>query len=192
MPPKKSAAAKGKKKGAAKKKPEPEPSPHSSGEDSGRSPTPPPVEDVETSDVGQKKKRARTEPVVLSEEQELDMCDWLKTNSFLYTKGEKLFKDTNKKLRTWSVKGAEFGLTGPALKTWYLSIRTKLGKLTIDKSGAAVRDNTDREKFFLDQFGFLKAHITRVASRTPVSVSINHIKIYHVYYCTDCSKVTFV
>ena len=44
-------------------------------------------------------------------------------------------------------------------------MRTQFGKLLQKKSGDGDREYTDREKWIMSQFSFLKNHIVRVASR---------------------------
>ena len=64
----------------------------------------------------------------------------------LYTKSMKEYKDTAKKIDLWNSKAAELDLeSGPLLKTWYESVRTKVGKLSDKKSGSATKDMTDRD-----------------------------------------------
>ena len=58
------------------------------------------------------------------------------------------------------------------LKTWYESIRTKVGKIHDTKSGSAAKVKTDRDVFILAHFGFLVTHICRVKGRTAVSLSL--------------------
>ena len=44
-------------------------------------------------------------------------------------------------------------------------MRTQFGKLIQKKSDDAAREHTDREKWVLTKFAFLRSHIVRVASR---------------------------
>ena len=128
-----------------------------------------------TATAAKKKKKS----LVLSDEQEMELADWLKENPMLYTKSMKEYKDTAKKIDLWNSKAAELDLeSGPLLKTWYESVRTKVGKLSDKKSGSATKDMTDRDTFLMQNFGFLASHIARVKGRPACSVSIN----LH-YYC---------
>ena len=128
-----------------------------------------------TATAAKKKKKS----LVLSDEQEMELADWLKENPMLYTKSMKEYKDTAKKIDLWNSKAAELDLeSGPLLKTWYESVRTKVGKLSDKKSGSATKDMTDRDTFPMKNFGFLASHIARVKGRPACSVSIN----LH-YYC---------
>jgi len=166
----------------AKKKITP-PSPSSSGGDddvvqvgekSPRDPTPPPESPAHSQDSSKApaRKRQKVPAVDLTDEQEIDMSDWLKTNNYLYTKGTKKYKNTQMKNHEWEKKGTELGVDHNGLFTWYESIRTKVGKLTDDKSGSAARQLTDRDQFILDHFRFLADHIVRQPTRSGISVSI--------------------
>lgn len=123
-----------------------------------------------TATAAKKKKKS----LVLSDEQEVELADWLKENPMLYTKSMKEYKNTAKKIDLWNSKAAELDLeSGPMLKTWYESVRTKVGKLSDKKSGSATKDMTDRDTFLMQNFGFLASHIARVKGRPACSVSIN-------------------
>jgi len=123
------------------------------------------------------KRKKRIQALVLTEDQEQGLSEWLKVNTFIYNKKVKQFRDSKRKLIFWDEKAAELGVDAPGLKTWYDSIRTKVGKITVMKSGSAVRELTERDQFLMDNFSFLKDHISRVPSRQGVSVSISHITI---------------
>ena len=126
--------------------------------------------------------------LVLSDEQEMELADWLKENPMLYTKSMKEYKDTARKIDLWNSKAAELDLeSGPLLKTWYESVRTKVGKLSDKKSGSATKDMTDRDTFLMQNFGFLASHIARVKGRPACSVSIN----LH-YYCDFSSHFYYM
>ena len=62
------------------------------------------------------------------------------------------------------------GLDVKQLHTWYESVRSKIGKLTDRKSGSATKELSDRDKYLLDKFGFLKDHIVRQPSRVGSSL----------------------
>lgn len=94
-----------------------------------RSPSPPPGDgDDEIEPLVKRKKKMAT---ILTEVQEIELKDWLLLNPMLYTKGMKEYRNTPKKIRMWELKAQEYGLESVAmLKTWYESIRTKVGKIT--------------------------------------------------------------
>ena len=77
-----------------------------------------------------KKRRAR--PVNLSEAQEDSLVEWIRENPLLYSKGLKEYKDTGKKTKLWIDKAREMDIEGGAtLITWYESMRTRYGKLSM-------------------------------------------------------------
>ena len=56
--------------------------------------------------------------LVLSDEQEMELGDWLKENPMLYTKTMKVYKDMAKKIHLWNSKAAELDVeSGSVLKT---------------------------------------------------------------------------
>ena len=72
----------------------------------------------------------------------------------------------------WNMKAAELDVeSGKLLTTWYESVRTRVGKLSDQKSGSAVVAMTDRDKFIMQHFGFLSTHISRVKGTAACSVS---------------------
>lgn len=142
-----------------------------------RSPTPPPQAEE------QQQKKERKKSLVLSEEQELSVSEWLREHPYLYTKTMMLYKDTAKKVRLWDMKAEELGVcNGPQLRTWYESVRTRVGKVSDKKSGSARVELTERDTFIMLNFGFLSSHISRMRGRTACSVSIVTVIISHA--CT--------
>lgn len=131
--------------------------------------------------VAPKKKKVIYTP--LTEEQEISMKDFLVLHPQIYSKGMKAYKDAEKKKALWQEKAEELGVeSGPILRKWYESVRTKVGKLFDVKSGSSRRERTERDRFMMDTFGFLMEHITRVRGRTlgPVSIIID-----------ICNNITF-
>ena len=148
-----------------------------------RGPTPPsepvqePVQEpdlqADIPDLRQGEKRKQEKPIILSEDHEADMADWLKGHPEFYTKGSREFKDSQKKKRLWELKATELGYTYDQLYKWYTSTRTRVGKLLQTVSGQEVdRSKTDRDKFLVKTFTFLKSHIVRQPARVARSVSI--------------------
>lgn len=119
-----------------------------------------------------RKKAAAVEKLHLPDDQEIEIADWLKTNDFIYRKGNRNFRDTQMKTKRWTEKALELNVPLAGLMTWYDSIRTKVGKLTKDKSGQATSSLSDRDAFIMTNFRFLQDHIIRMTSRTAFSVSI--------------------
>ncbi|XP_041377838.1 uncharacterized protein LOC121390155 [Gigantopelta aegis] len=93
------------------------------------------------------------------------------SNPFLYTKQLKEYKDTQRKTRVWAEKAAELGLeSGTLLRTYYESVRTKVGKITDTKSGSSTKDLTERDNFIMTNSSFLQTHISRMRGRTAISL----------------------
>ena len=63
------------------------------------------------------------------------MAEWLKSFDFIYVKGRERYKDSNMKKRIWAEQAKKLGLEVRTLMTWYDSVRSKVGKLTEEKSG---------------------------------------------------------
>ena len=76
-----------------------------------------------------------------------------------------------KKLNNVSNVYFNFYIVGDQIYQWYMGRRTVFGKLTAEKSGDGAREYTDREKWIMDKFSFLKGHITRLTGRNIASVS---------------------
>lgn len=128
---------------------------------------------------GKKKRKKRGETVSLTEEQEMNVIEWLKDKEqrFLFDKHERDYIDTSKKQKKWEEKATEMEIPLEKLMTWYESIRTRYGKLTKEvdkeaKSGAgAPKRKTARAEWILSNLAFLKEHINRQPSRQSCSVS---------------------
>jgi hypothetical protein len=86
-----------------------------------------PTQEDENIDQGSSKtaKKQKSPPLLLSEEQEEALADWLKNHDFLFVKGRKEFKNTSMKNGLWQTKADELNIDKKALYTWYESIRTK-------------------------------------------------------------------
>ena len=115
-------------------------------------------------------KKCRKANLNLTDDNEEDIVDWIKNNELLYNKGLKSYKDTQKKSRLWGLKAKEFGLEAKDLQTWYESMRTRFGRLSVRKSGDGAREITERDQWILTSFNFLSRHIVRIASRQGVSI----------------------
>lgn len=117
-------------------------------------------------------KKRRKKPLVLTEDQEIEMAEWLLNHPFVYTKSMKEYKNISKKNRLWDNKAEELDVeSSDILKTWYGSMRTRIGKITEKKSGSAKKDLTERDTFLMQHFRFLTTHISRVKARPACSVS---------------------
>lgn len=59
------------------------------------------------------------------------------------------------------------------LQTWMTNMRTRYAKLIHTKSGQGVKVFTDRDKWIMEAFAFLRCHIVRCQTRTSkVSVGV--------------------
>jgi hypothetical protein len=110
--------------------------------------------------------------MIMSEDDEAKIAEWLRDTPCLFQKTLKAFKDASHKSLLWQEKAKELGLeSGPILKTWHDFIRTRVGKLHKEKSGSATKDRCDRDKFIFN-FSFLADHITKMMGRTAFTVSM--------------------
>ena len=76
-------------------------------------------------------------------------------------KKAKIFADTAKKM----------GKTVIQVQTWYKTMRTKFGKLTADgPSGRGKKNLTSKDKWILNRFDFLRAHIVSSAGKEVSSI----------------------
>ncbi|XP_066980090.1 uncharacterized protein [Macrobrachium rosenbergii] len=114
---------------------------------------------------GQKKNPS----VILSEENERLVGEWLETEAeFIYNKGLTAYKDKAKVWRAFEEKGQLLvpPVSGCEVRTWFTSLRSRFGRLMAEKNGQGTgRRLTDREKWILNIFHFLKLHI--VHQRKP-------------------------
>ena len=129
-----------------------------------------------------RKKAEKAASADLSEQQEIDMSQWLQERPYFYHKGHKKFRETHLKSREWEQKAVELKTTSESLHVWHDSVRTKLGKLTKLVSGSEARQHTDRDNFLLQHFSFFKEHIVRKPGRLAVSVSMQcQLMIYTLH-----------
>ena len=113
-----------------------------------------------------KTKRKRNFGLILSQNQEVDLAEWIRANPMLYVRTMTAFKDGKKKKDLWADKAEEMEVeSGEMLMTWYRSIRTRISKMLKEesKSGATYMKRTDRDKFIDSNFSFLRECISRSA-----------------------------
>eukprot|EP00057_Strongylocentrotus_purpuratus_P021220 XP_011675694.1 PREDICTED: uncharacterized protein LOC105443788 [Strongylocentrotus purpuratus] len=178
----------------AKKDPPPNPSPPASESDEGnestRVTTPQPSEPTLEKAIKRQPsnqpcpKRKKTPALHLSEEQEQDVADWYRSHELLYNRRMKEYKQANMKTRLYEEKAASLDppCTAKQLKVWIDSMRTSVGKLTKKKSGQEAKEYTDRERWILENFGYLTDHIKRVGSEKrkqggQVCLGIRHLNL---------------
>ena len=76
-----------------------------------------------------------------------------------------------KKNKLWNDQAKEINKDMEMLQIWYRSLRTRYGCLLKKKSGDRAAEFTERDKWILSIFSFLRAHIYDAKKRTTVSVS---------------------
>lgn len=82
------------------------------------------------------------------------MADWVGDNTILYDKRRRDYKNTTLRDNLWADKAAEMDVPRDVLYPWYLSMRTRYGKLYEGgTSGSAAREYTEREKWIMEAFG---------------------------------------
>jgi len=128
-------------------------------------------EDEEEEEGSQSQILKKRQCVTLDQEVEEALIDWIKSHRFFYDKSVIDYRKFQEKGDLWAAKAKELGITLKELKKWYLSLRTRFGKLSKTKSGQGAPKVTQREQWILDQFAFLRSHIYRQPSRVSCSVS---------------------
>lgn len=122
-------------------------------------------EEEEAERLWARKRRKKNPSVLLSDESERFVAQWLETEGeFIYNKGLSAYKDKQKVAQAFQELGAKLSppISGPDLKTWFTSLRSRYGRLTHTKSGQGTgRRLTEREQWILSLFRFLKPHIVR-------------------------------
>lgn len=114
--------------------------------------------EVELEDSDEEEETFRKVPA-LSQATEQALVDFLRDHALFYDRGLSEFKNSKKKDRLFEEKAAELGLTANAIKLWYRSQRTMLGKILKKKSGPGMKALTGRQKWCYNRFGFLISHI---------------------------------
>ena len=118
-----------------------------------------------TKDRAPKKRRRVIKPMLLSEEVERQLGDWLEFEvTYIYDKKDQRHMNKDLVNATWDTKAKSLTppLTMEELKKLFDSIRTRFGKLSAGgKSGQGAPQVTDREKWILNTFLFLRPHIVR-------------------------------
>ena len=120
------------------------------------------------------KRKKKSPPVIISEENERTIARWLEANDYIYDKGNRHYKDKAKVENAWEELGATLNprLSAKELKTWWYSVRSRYGRLTTTKSGQVTpaRRLTGREKWIIDIFRFLKPHIVRQRKTSQIGL----------------------
>ena len=116
----------------------------------------------------QKKAKTYTDLTVAQEE---NLASWLEENEVIYNKKLTAYKDFRKKDALWDSQAARMNKDVAILKTWYRSIRTRYTRLVHKKSGDGASDLTERDRWILHNFAWLKVHVVEAKRKTTVSVS---------------------
>ena len=138
---------------------------------------------------GQPEKKKRIYKTTnLTEDQEADMVEWLKSNPILFNNRMKGFREKIPKQQLWEEQARRLGKTAHELETWYSSLRTRYTRIknANTKSGSGVPDMTDRDKWVWENFEFLKPYIGDVKRRNAVSVSTPTYIFQYVIHSTHC------
>lgn len=145
-----------------------------------------------------KKRRRRATNVILPDDIERDLGEWLHYEvPFMYDKGDPCHKNKDLIESCWNTKGASLDppVSGANLKMWFNSQRSRYGRLIKDKSGDGAKRLTEREKWIIATFSFLKPHIRRqhtprsMGLRRMVSVNVSFIHVAVVHGCQTRFKV---
>ena len=99
------------------------------------------------------------------------MASWLEANELIYNKKINAYKDFRKKDALWEGKAANMDKDVAILKTWYRSIYTRYTRLVHKKSGDGASEFTERDRWIIQNFAWLKPHVFEVKKKTTVSVS---------------------
>ncbi|KAK1881762.1 DNA mismatch repair protein MSH3 [Dissostichus eleginoides] len=117
---------------------------------------------------------------------------WVESNKLLYDMKDKQHKDKAVRRHLWEGKAAEYGVDYHSIQKWYHTQRTRFSKLregqpkkkSHKRSGdglssgdeedpilaeEASENDSDRDKFIRQVFGFMKPHIRRHKKDTPAS-----------------------
>lgn len=89
----------------------------------------------------------------IQEEQEHDLIEWLRSNSYLWLRST---HDYKKKKAAWEIKAQELNISLTHLEKWWKNLKDWYVRLSKKKSGQAKQVFTDREKWLLTNLSFYK------------------------------------
>ncbi|XP_052785960.1 uncharacterized protein LOC128221386 [Mya arenaria] len=132
-----------------------------------------------------KTKKPRNRIVIISEEDQDKIREFLLANDFLYDKHRDQWRDTQSRERKWEELSELIGRDAKDIKQWYQSTRSKLSeiknkKVTPSGSGFEVEGVTDKARRLWERFQFLLPHIGAVKSRTVCSIKQKRAARLHV------------
>ena len=98
-----------------------------------------------------------------TEEQQEEMVDIYRENPRFYNKESlDFYKGKDKRAKIFADTAKKMGKILIKVQTWYETMRMKFGKLTADgPSGRGKKNLTSKDKWILNRFDFLRAHIVR-------------------------------
>ena len=119
---------------------------------------------------------ARGKGVQFNRRMEGEIVEWLQANPLLYDRGHTDYKSRHKKDRVMEEEAKRLGVTKDQLSRWIHTKRTRYGKLTkkIEKSGSGRVPLTDLDRWILDKFSFMSAHIVRL--REPRTLGLGQVR----------------
>ena len=122
--------------------------------------------------VNGKRWKKKSAPVILTDADEQKIAEWIETEGhYLFDKGHVEYKNVHKIAKAFHDLGQslEPPISGPEVRKWFQSNRSRFSRLTLMKSGAgATRRLSEREKWIITIFNFLKPHIVRYRKTTVV------------------------
>ena len=119
-----------------------------------------------------KAKKKKAPSLNLTRVQKKDVAEWYRQNEFLYNAYLDDYKDIELKQSTWKQKAKELGIEDwNRLERWVRTQRDEVGRLTdpYRKPSLSRPDQlTDRQKWVMDNFGFMSRFMRRhaVSKRT--------------------------
>ena len=111
--------------------------------------------------IGKRKKKSP--PIILKDDDEKRIAKWIETQGhYIFDKGHREYKNAQKTALAFETLGKSLNpsISGPELRKWFHSNRSRLGRLTLGQSDPDRR-LTQREKWIIEIFGFLTPHIVR-------------------------------
>lgn len=111
-------------------------------------------------------KRGKKSHFPLDTDQEQLMLEYLQANEMLWDIKQTDYRRVDKKNKLWEEQAKALGKTVEHLQGWFKSLRDNHTRLHKNKSGDGATELTQREKWILDNFGFLK----RVVRHRPEPV----------------------
>lgn len=90
----------------------------------------------------------------LTDEQEENVVEWLNSNDFLWLRSS---RDYHKKKAAWEDKATALGISLQHLEKWWKNTKDWYMKIRKVKSGQAVKQYTERDRWLLKNLAFYKS-----------------------------------